>query len=357
MEYTLYIGTYTQRLPYVDGKGEGIYSLQLDAHTGALSGLRLAASAANPSFLALDAPRRRLFAVNELEHWHGRPGGAVSAYQILPGGGLQRTSQRLSGGAAPCYLSVTADGGAVLAANYATGTVARLGVTPEGGLRSPHPVYGHAGTGPRADRQEAPHAHAIAPDPSGRWALAADLGADKLYLYQLTVNNLLPYGAFGLHPGSGPRHFAFSADGRRLYLANELDSTVSFFTFDPEGPHLAHVQTVPALPASAAHSENTLAHLALHPSGRWLYASNRGHDSLAVFSVDPASGALAPAGQVPAGGRVPRHFALTPEGSWLVFANQNSDSLALFALDGATGMPVDTGARVEVPTPVCVVGG
>ena len=148
MKYTLYIGTYTQRLPYVDGKGEGIYALELDAQSGALSGLRLAASAANPSFLALDAPRRRLFAVNELEHWHARPGGAVSAYQVLPGGALQRLSQRLSGGAAPCYLSVTPDGGALLAANYATGTVARLGVTTEGTLRSPHPVRGTSAARP-----------------------------------------------------------------------------------------------------------------------------------------------------------------------------------------------------------------
>ena len=354
MKYTLYIGTYTQRLPYVDGKGEGIYALELDAQSGALSGLRLAASAANPSFLALDAPRRRLFAVNELEHWHARPGGAVSAYRIQADGSLQRVSQRLSGGAAPCYLSVTPDGGALLAANYATGTVARLGITPEGSLRSPHPVYGHQGTGPHADRQEAPHAHSIAPDPSGRWALAADLGADKLYIYQLTANSLLPYGALGLRPGSGPRHFAFSPDGRRLYLANELDSTVSFFTFDPDGPHLAHVQMVPALPASAAQIENTLAHLVLHPSWRWLYASNRGHDSLAVFNV-AADGKLSPAGHVPSGGRTPRSFALTLDGHWLIALNQDSDSLALFAIDPATGMPVDTGSRVEVPTPVSVV--
>jgi 6-phosphogluconolactonase len=351
MKYTLYIGTYTAQ---AGGNGEGIYSLDMEAQSGALSGLRLAASAANPSFLALDAPRQRLFAVNELEHWHGRPGGAVSAYAIQPGGRLKRLSQRLSGGAAPCYLSLEPSGGAVLVANYLSGTVARLGITPEGGLRSPHPVYGHAGTGPRTDRQEGPHAHAIAADPSGRWALATDLGADKLYIYQLTINSMQPYGALGLQPGSGPRHFAFTPDGRRLYLANELDSTVSFFTFNPDGPHLEHVQTVPALPPSAAQTENTLAHLALHPSGRWLYASNRGHDSLAVFEV-AADGKLTPTGHVPAGGRVPRHFALTPEGGWLVCAHQNSDSLVVFAVDQENGALVDTGRRVEVPTPVCVV--
>lgn len=373
----LYIGTYTQTLPYVNGKGEGIYTLSLHPETGALGAPRLAAPSTNPSFLALDAPRQRLFAVNELEQWHGFPGGAVSAFAIQPDGSLQRISQRLSGGAAPCYVSLEPGAQAVLVANYVTGTVARLSLTPEGALRPPSSVFGHQGSGPHADRQAGPHAHSILVDPSGQWALAADLGADMLYLYRLAHSGLQPFGAVQLRPGSGPRHFVFSLDGRHLYLANELDSTVSFFTFHPEIPHLAHMQTVSALPvtqpptgrgkadaltpasqtngyAQEAPIPNTLAHIHLHPSGRFLYASNRGHNSLAVFAV-ATDGTLTPRGHVPSGGRTPRNFAITPNGRFLIAANQDSDNLVVFSVNHESGWLTPTDSTTNVPTPVCVV--
>ena len=267
--YRVYVGTYTQKLPYVHGKGQGIYQLAMDAQTGELGKPALACRTTNPSFLAADPTGRWLYAVNELMNWRGRPGGALSAFAIQPDGSLRQINQRASGGAAPCYLSLDAAGQFLLAANYASGTVALLPVQPDGSLGRLRSQGVHQGSGPNALRQESAHAHSIRMDRSNTWALAADLGIDRLAIYRLASGKLALHNQITLHPGAGPRHFEFHPNGKWLYLANELDSTLTVLSFDPDTAGCQAVQTISTLPAGF-NGENTAADIHLHPDGRTL---------------------------------------------------------------------------------------
>ena len=246
----------------------------------------------------------------------------------------------------------------VVVANYGGGTVACLPIdSASGKLSPPTAIVQHHGTGPNAQRQDRPHAHSINVDPSGKFALACDLGTDHVYVYKidpaagaLTAND--PPAAT-VAPGSGPRHLVFSADGKFAYVSNEMGQTVTAFAWDSRRGALSEVQTVSTLPAEF-NGINTVAEVALAPGGKFLYASNRGHDSIAGFSVDPSSGKLTPLGHTPSGGKVPRHFAIDPSAKFLLAANQNSDSLVLFKFDGDTGALTPTGETAQVPSPTCV---
>lgn len=347
---TVYVGTYT------DAGSRGIYRFALDTSSGAASAPVLAGEAKNPSFLALHPSGRFLYAVGEIDGFEGRKTGAVSAFAIDPkSGDLTLLNQQASEGGGPCHLVVDRGGRNVLVANYGGGTVAVLPIGKDGRLAKATSVQAHSGSGPNRSRQDKPHAHGIYLDADERHALAPDLGADRVFVYRFDAarGTLEPQGAAPLAPGSGPRHLAFGPGGRHLYVISELASTVTAFGYDAARGALETLQTVPTLPAGFD-GTSTTAEVALTPDGRWLYASNRGHDSLALFSV-AAAGRLSPAGHFPAGGRTPRHFAIDPSGRWLLVAHQGSDSIALFRLDGATGRLSATGATLSVSKPVCVL--
>lgn len=348
---TVYVGTYT------DSTSKGIYRFTFDPATGAATPPVLAAEAVNPSFLALHPTGHVLYAVGEIDGAGGTPGGLVSAFAVdRATGGLTLLNQRSSGGGAPCFLTVDRQGRNVLVANYGGGNVAVLPIRADGTLGPASDVEQQQGTGPNVVRQQAAHAHGIHLDPSERIAVSPDLGADRLFVYRYdaSAGTLTAAGSGRVEAGAGPRHAVFDATGRVMYAINELTSTISTFDVDAAAGMLRRVQDVPTLPAGYA-STNSTAELALSPDGRFLYGSNRGHDSIAVFAVDGATGRLTPAGHVPARGRTPRHFAIDPTGQWMLVAHQGDGTIAVFRIDVTTGMPVPTDVTVRVAKPVCIL--
>jgi len=348
----VYVGTYT------DAGSRGVYRLSLDSTaSGATLGAPvLAGESQNPSFLALHPGGRVLYAVNEVDSFGGKPTGAVSAFAIDPRtGDLTLLNQQSSEGGGPCHLGVDRAGKNLLVANYGGGTVAVLPIDADGRLRPASSVQKHQGSGPNRERQEKPHAHGIYLDKAERFALATDLGADRVFVYAFDARagTLTGHGSASLPPGSGPRHLAFDAAGTHVYVIDELSNDVIAFAYDPSAGALNALQRVSTVPAGAA-AGNSTAEIALSKDGLHLYGSNRGRDTLAVFAVDPASGRLTPQGEVAAGGRTPRHFALDPSGRLLLAAHQESDSLSLLRLD-ASGMPATSGATAKVSRPVCVL--
>ncbi len=348
----VYVGTYTTQT------SKGIYGFRLREATGELTPLGLAAETVSPSFLAVHPNRKFLYAVSEVAEFAGQKSGAVSAFAIDPATGkLALLNQVASRGGGPCYLAVDRTGKAVLLANYGGGSVAALPVLPDGRLGEASAFVQHAGSSLNAKRQQEPHAHSINLSPDNRFAVAADLGLDQLLVYRFdpAKGSLAPNEpAFAkVKPGAGPRHFAFHPKGRFAYVINELHSTVTAFTYDPRRGVLAEAGTVSTLPADFG-GNNSTAEVQAHPSGKFLYGSNRGHNSIAVFAIDPRRGALAPVEHVPTQGRTPRNFGIDPSGSWLLAANQQSDTVVVFRIDAKTGRLTPTGQVVDVPTPVCV---
>ncbi len=348
----VYVGTYT------GDNSRGIYRFRFDLESGAVSPVELAAETTNPSFLASGPGGRFVYAVSEVSDFAGKKSGGVASFAVGPeDGGLTLINTQPSGGRGPCFVAVSPDGGAVLAANYSGGSVAALPAGADGRLAPPASVIQHAGSSVDRQRQKGPHAHSINVDPSGRFALAADLGLDKILVYRLdsAAGTLTPHDppSAALPPGSGPRHLAFSPDGRFAYVCNEMGNSVTAFSWDAAAGVLRDFQTVSTLPAGFE-GENTTAEVRVHPSGLFLYVSNRGDDSLAIFRVDPASGRLAIIGHESTQGEVPRGFNIDPSGSWLLAANQNSDSLVLFRIDSETGALESRGA-VRIGKPVCVL--
>lgn len=343
---TLYVGTYT------DGDSEGIYRCHMDADTGDLEIIEATGGIANPSFLAFHPDRTHLYAVSETTSFEDGPGGGVFAYAVdAAGGGLRSLNAKPSRGGAPCYVSVTPDGRFVLVANYVGGNVAILPVQPDGSLGEATDVEQHEGSGPNEERQEAPHAHCILPDPSGRFACAVDLGIDRVIVYRSDDGNLMRASEMALQPGAGPRHLAFHPNGRRAYVINELDSTLTACTYDDGVLEPTH--TISTLPPGID-AENYCADIHVAANGRFVYGSNRGHDSIVVFAVDDASGHLSAIQHVPTGGSWPRNFALDPSGRFLLVANQHTDDVVVFSVDGATGRLAPTGHTLAIPSPVCL---
>lgn len=350
----VYVGTYT-----TDARREGVYRYRMDPRTGDWRALGAADVGPNPSFLALRPDGRVLYAVNEVERYEGAPSGAVGAFRVDPGSGdLTLIDRRASRGGAPCYVSVDRAGRFAMVANYAGGDVALFPLGVDGALGDAARVEQQRGTGPRADRQEKAHAHSIVPDPSGRFALSADLGADRIYVYALdgAAGPLAPAAVpeVAVRSGAGPRHIAFGRSGRVVYVTDELAVAVDAFRFDPATGALAPLQTVSLAEGAGPSAGSTAADLHLAPSGRFLYASVRGDDTLVVFAVDQGTGRLTFVERVSSGGRWPRNFGLDPSGRFLYAANQRSDSVVGFRVDPATGRLTPSGVRVEVPAPVCV---
>jgi 6-phosphogluconolactonase len=349
----VHVGTYTDR-----GRREGVYALRVDVATGAFRPVGSSAVGANPSFLALHPRRRVLYAVSEVGEFEGRPSGALGAFAIGAGGALSPLgAPRASHGGAPCHVSLDRSGRFALVANYGGGSVAALPIGDDGRLGDATAVVQHRGSGPNASRQQGPHAHWIMTDPSNRWALATDLGIDRLLVYRFddragTLAAAEPPAA-ALAPGAGPRHVAFHPRAPFVYVVNELDTTVAAFRWDDARGTLAHVQTLPLLaerPAAASYPADV--HVA--PSGRFLYASVRGDDSLVVLAIDGSAGTLTPVQRVPTGGAWPRNFGLDPSGRLLLVGNQRSNSVVGFHVDQASGRLTPTGHTAEVPSPACI---
>jgi 6-phosphogluconolactonase len=349
-EALAYVGTYTH-----DGPSRGIYRLRVGA-AGALRLDGVAAATPDPSFVAVHPSGRFVYAVNELTEFDGAPSGAVSAFARDPAAGtLTPLNQRASGGGAPCYVTVDRAGRFALVANYVGGSVATLPIGADGRLGEIAALVQHRGSGPNRERQEGPHAHSITLDPLNRFALVADLGLDRLMVYRFDARTgaLAAAGETAARPGAGPRHLAFHPNGRLVYVVNELESSLTTYRYDGERGALSALQTL-SLRAAGRTNANTGADVHVLPSGRFVYASNRGDDSIAVFAVDPSAGTLAPVQQRPTDGRVPRNFALDPTGRFLLAANQQSNAIVSFAIDARSGRLAPTGARVAVPAPVCV---
>jgi 6-phosphogluconolactonase len=348
----LYVGTYTD-----DRRRDGIYLVHMDRRSGELKQVGSVDAGANPSYLAIHPNGRVLYAANEVEKYNGRATGAISAFAIARDtGALTRVGEQPSEGGAPCFVSVDRSGRVVLVANYVGGSVALLPIQADGALAPAASVVQHKGSGPIADRQSAPHAHCIVADPSNRFALAADLGADRVFVYRLDLDGKslrqIEGGDAVMRAGAGPRHIAFHPTLPFVFVANELDSTVATLRFDAERGMLSPIYTSSTLPPGWT-GTNYPADIHVAPSGRTLYVSNRGHNSIGVFSV-AATGALTLDQVVSTDGDWPRNFSLDPTGRWLLVANQKSNSIVVFGRDQESGKLSPTRQRIELPSPVCV---
>ncbi len=351
-KFWVYIGTYT------GGKSKGIYRCEFDAATGKLSEPVLAAELSNPSFLAIHPSNRYLYAVGEIHNFEGKSSGAVTAFSIDPASGeLKQLNQKSSGGPGPCHVVVDRQGKNVLVANYAGGSAAVLRIEDDGRLGQRTGFSQHSGKGADPARQEGPHAHSINLDAANRFAFVADLGLDQVLVYRFdtdkgTLQKNEPPSA-KMEPKSGPRHFAFHPNGRFAYTNNELANTVTAMSYDPEKGELTPIQTISTLPEGTTES-NTTAEVQVHPSGKFLYCSNRGHNSIAVFTIDEKTGKLTAAGHQGEGIKTPRNFCIDPTGKFTLVANQDSDSILVFRIDVQTGALQATGQKVEVGKPVCI---
>jgi 6-phosphogluconolactonase len=346
----VFVGTYSP------ADQEGIRVFEMDLATGALTAKGGAKGVANPSFLAVHPNGRFLYAVGEAA-LPGKKGGAVAAFALDPAtGALTLLNLESSVGNGPCHIVVDKAGKNALVANYGGGSIAALPIGEDGRLK-PHSAFvQHTGSSVNPGRQKEPHAHSINLDPANRFAFCADLGLDKVMVYRFdgakgTLEANDP--AFGtVAPGSGPRHFAFHPSGRYAYVINEMLSTLTAFTYDAAKGSLTELQTLPTLPHEV--KGNSTAEVVVSPDGRFVYGSNRGHDTIATFEVDAATGKLTAKGHAPILGKTPRNFAIDPTGDWLLAAGQGSNSVQVFRRNASTGALEPTPHRVEVPKPVCV---
>lgn len=349
----LYIGTYT------GAKSKGIYSARFDSETGKLSAPELAVETKNPTFLALHPNGRVLYAVGEFDNFRGMKTGAVSAFSIDgKTGKLSLLNQEPSGGGGPCHLTVDKTGKCVLVANYGSGHFAALSVQDDGRLGALGEINRFDGSSINRERQSGPHAHFIDFDPSNTFALGCDLGLDKVFVWNMqrggtNGGTLILKHPAPIKPGSGPRHLAFHPNGRFVYLINEMTATITVFAYDSDKPALNELQTISTLPERFEGFKSG-AEIEVHPSGKFVYGSNRGHNSIAVFTVDEKSGKLTFVEHQSTQGKTPRHFAIDPTGKWLLAENQDSDNIVIFQIDQKTGKLTPTGDKVEVGAPVCI---
>lgn len=352
-EFFVYFGTYSR--PH---GGKGIYLTKFDSATGKAGDVTLAAEVANPSFVAIHPNHRFLYAVSEFSGPSEEKGGGVSAFTIDRATGKLKIMNTVSSkGGGPCHLNVDKTGKCVAVANYGTGSVAALPIKEDGSLGEATAFIQHSGTGADPKRQKGPHGHSVNYSFDNRFVIAADLGLDELIVYKFDPSkcsleaNDPPFAK--TNPGAGPRHFTFHPKGRFAYSINELQSTVTAFSWDAKKGVLKPIQTITTLPEGYK-AESYTAEVVAHPSGKFLYGSNRGHDSIAVFNVDASKGTLTPVEQTSTQGKIPRNFAIDPTGTWLFAANQDTDNVVIFKIDQQTGRLTPSGQSLKVYAPVCV---
>jgi len=352
-QYIAYVGTYTTKT-----NSKGIYAYRFDAEKGQLTAIGVAAESVDPSFLAVHPNGKFLYAVNEVGNFNGGSNGAVSAFAIdAKTGALKLLNQVSTRGAGPCHISLDKTGAYVLVANYDGGSIASFAVHEDGSLGTTTGFVQHSGSGPNKERQEGPHAHWIGTSPDNRFALAVDLGLDQVIVYGFDAYKGLftPMlsGFAKVKPGAGPRHLAFHPNGKFAFVLSEMESSVTVFSYQTKSGAFSSLQTISTLPADYSGPKEA-AEIAVHPSGKFLYTSNRGHDSIAIFAIDPSKGRLKSLGQVLTGGKTPRHFAIDPTGMYLLAENQESNNVVVFQIDTATGSLTPTGQTIDVPSPVCI---
>jgi 6-phosphogluconolactonase len=348
-KYLLYIGTYTEH------GSKGIYAYRFDARTGRSTALGLAAESQQPSFLTVDAGGHFLYAVNEIDTYEGQPAGAVSAFAIDSASGkLSLLNQVSSRGPGPAHIALDQAGKYALVSNYNLGSVAVFPLLKDGRLGEASAFVQHHGVGVDKERQEQPHAHAVAMSSDNRFALVADLGLDQVFAYPFDAAR----GTLGPDPritktkaGAGPRHLVFNSKGTLLYVINELQSSVTTYAYEAANGGLRELSTISTLPDGFS-GDAAAAEIALHPSGKFLYASNRGPDSIAVFSIG-ADGPLGHVEFVSVKGKTPRNFAIDPTGSWLLAGDQESDKVVIFRINGKTGRLTPTGQALDISSPAC----
>ncbi|MBZ5664098.1 MAG: lactonase family protein [Acidobacteriia bacterium] len=366
-KYLLFVGTYTEK------GSKGIYGYRFDTASSELTELGVAAETTNPSFLAVDPSRHLLYAVNEVQKYRDASSGAVSAFAIdRQTGKLSLLNQVASRGADPCYIAFDKTGKYALVANYTGGNVAIFPIDAKGRLGEPSAVLKNSGAlGPNKERQDAPHSHWIEASAHNHFVYVSDLGLDRVLIYRFdatkgTLTNGAPpssaaksgspidsdFFSATLAPGTGPRHVAFSDNGNFMYVLGELDSTVTVFANDDKETFRS-IQRISALPSGFS-GQNDAAEIAIHPNGKYLYTSNRGHDSIALFSIDSHTGALTLVDHFPTQGKTPRNFEIDPTGKFLFVANQDSNNIVVFRIDSSSGRLTPTGQTVHVPSPVCL---
>lgn len=346
----MFIGTYT------GGISRGIYSAQFDPAAGRINLGAATEGIENPSFLTLNARGTHLYAVSEVGEFAGVDGGGVVAYELVDGGALRELNRQPTHGGAPCHLALDPSGRFLIVANYSGGNAAVFPVQTDGSLEPASHVVQHEGSGPNAERQKGPHAHQVAFAPDGAFVFVVDLGIDRVVGYRLDADtgHLLEVPAAGMRaaPGAGPRHLAFHPDGERVYIINELNSTLTAANYDAESGRMEVTGTLSTLPEDYS-GDNSCADVHVHPGGRFVYGSNRGHDSIVVFEIEP-NGDLMPIQHQSSGGRTPRNFTIDPGGRHLVVANQDTDSLVILEIDPTSGRLAPVGDPIEVPSPVCI---
>ncbi len=348
--YTMYVGTYTS------GKSEGIYGYHLPPGS-AIGMLQFTSSrSVNPSFLAIDESKRYLYAVNEVGEYAGKPGGGVSAFKIEKSGSLRLLNEQATQGADPCYLTIDRRRKNLLVANYTGGSVTVLPIRSDGTLGMATDVKQHEGSGPK-EQQKGPHAHCVILDRSERFAFVSDLGIDKVMIYRFDsakgklLPNTQPFAE--LKAGAGPRHLTFHPNGKFLYAINELDSTIAAFDYNERNGTLAHIETLSTLPGDFS-GVSYCADVHIDSSGRFLYGSNRGHNSIVVFEIDQSSGKLKLVEHVSTQGDWPRNFVIHPPTRTLWVANQRSDNFVGFGIDSETGRLRSLNIIGQLPSPVCL---
>lgn len=360
----VYVGTYSEPILFgtgqvLQGKGKGIYAFRFDAAAGALIPAGITENVRNASYLAFDPRREYLYCVNEFKEYEGKASGAVSAFRIdRKTGALTYLNTKASHGTDPCHLIVDKTGRNVLIANFASGSVAVLPIDKDGSLKEASCVIQHQGTSVDPKRQAGPHAHAVEIDAANKYVFVPELGADEVRIYELdaaagkiTPN---PNQAFvKVAPGAGPRQLVMHPNGKFAYLINELNSTMTAYGYDPAKGTLTELQTLPTLPAGY-HAHSTCAEVQITPDGKFLYGSNRGHDSLAIYALDGQTGKMTLVGHESTRGRIPRNFEVSPTGEFLAAANQDTNNVIMFRIDRATGKLTPTGNVVEAGTPICV---
>jgi len=348
--FTVFVGAYTG-----NGVSTGVHIYRLDKAAGKLTPLATC-EVENASFLSLDPSRRFLYAVNEQGMTAGQPGGGLSAFGFdKQSGTLSLLNRQLTHGSAPCYVSVDQTNRYALVANYSQGNVVMFPIQSDGSLAPASDMHQHQGSSTNVQRQKAAHAHCFVIDPGNRFAHAADLGAEKVYTYRLDLvdGKLLPHAELTTRAGSGPRHLTYHPNGKWAYLLHELDSTLAMLSYDAEVGRFEELQHLSMLPDDFT-GESYAAEVRVSPDGRFVYASNRGHDSIAIFAIDPTTGRMTVVDRASSGGKIPRNFCIAPSGAYMVAANQESNNLVVFRVDAASGKltPIDEVSGVHKP--VCV---
>lgn len=352
-EYFAYVGTYTNK-----GKSQGIYTYRFNTSTGKLTPVGLAAATENPSFLTIHQNGKYLYAVNEIGRYEGQATGTVTAFSIdRATGKLTELNKVITKGTIPCHLKVDKTGKYLVLANYGSGSTVSFPIHPDGKLGDAISFIQHQGSSVDPRRQKGPHAHSVNFSPDYRFVVVADLGLDEVFVYKFNKKdgtlspNDPPFTK--VKAGGGPRHFSFHPNGRYGYSNHEMGSAVSVFDYDAKKGVLTEKQLISTLPEGFTGVTHT-AEVLVHPTGKFAYASNRGHDSIAVYSVDKASGKLTTVEIEPTQGKTPRNFVIDPSGQYLLAENQDSDSIVIFRIDQSTGALTPTGDKVEAPMPVCI---